>query len=200
MVRNIEFSCAHQFEERVYNVYYKDSGGLMRDNPELHMVCIKCGFSQPKALFELLKDAPDNGGSRKSASRVPNTSGNLKEDYNSSLWEQIREEQVTFITPLEFSWVVNDVNQTITITELPAIVGRDKRYADVIIEDQFVARIHARIDVYRNGKGNAFTITDLDSANGTRIDGEPVSETAVFKSGQTLSFGYVNVSIKTKDK
>lgn len=65
-------------------------------------------------------------------------------------------------------------------------VGRSEEN-DVVLNDTFVSTQHARLAW--NGRG--WTVEDLGSTNGTRVNGKQVRKTAVVKPGDTLEFGRV---------
>ena len=58
---------------------------------------------------------------------------------------------------------------------------------DLIMPDYAISRIHAQIDL----ELHAFYLTDLESRNGTRINGAPLTphQPAVFTLGDELAFG-----------
>jgi DNA-binding winged helix-turn-helix (wHTH) protein len=64
------------------------------------------------------------------------------------------------------------------------IVGRD-READVRIDDPSVSRRHARIVV----DGDDVAVEDLESKNGTRVGGVPVSRPVRLAKGDVVVFG-----------
>lgn len=64
------------------------------------------------------------------------------------------------------------------------IVGRD-READVHIDDPSVSRRHARIVV----EGDRAGVEDLESKNGTRVGGVPVSQRVSLARGDVVAFG-----------
>jgi adenylate cyclase len=59
------------------------------------------------------------------------------------------------------------------------------------VSDQTVSGKHAKIVV----KGEAFSIVDLDSTNGTMVNGQKVSEMSI-KSGDQIQFGKVVTRVK----
>ncbi len=67
------------------------------------------------------------------------------------------------------------------------IVGRD-RDADVHIDDPRVSRRHARIVV----DGDNVAVEDLESKNGTRVGGIPVSQPIGLAKGDVISFGGID--------
>jgi FHA domain len=69
---------------------------------------------------------------------------------------------------------------------------------DVVIHSRFVSKLHAHIAF---PEGETLTVTDLDSQNGTFINGErltPRSRTAI-ANGDILSFGEVHCELATSD-
>ncbi len=70
------------------------------------------------------------------------------------------------------------------ISALGAIVGRTPP-ADIVIADSEVSRQHCRITV----QGGELLIADLNSTNGTFIDGERLEEPMLFPIGAVLKVG-----------
>jgi hypothetical protein len=61
---------------------------------------------------------------------------------------------------------------------------------DVVLVDESVSRKHARIEIGRAG----VRVTDLNSTNGTRLNGRPV-QSALVEAGDDLEFGSVIVRV-----
>ena len=77
---------------------------------------------------------------------------------------------------------------TIELDDLPHTVGTSADFADVLIDDRSVSRMHARISEDRSGNP---LITDLNSTNGTWINGirlQPEESVPVGK-GDVIRFG-----------
>ena len=76
----------------------------------------------------------------------------------------------------------------IDLKNLPVTIGKAQAYADVILEDPSVSRVHARI--YR-GENGGIEIRDLDSTNGTWINGVKLSpnERKRVQRGDEVKFG-----------
>ena len=68
------------------------------------------------------------------------------------------------------------------------ILGRDAS-ADIQIDDTTVSRKHATITI----REDAVTLEDLDSKNGTYIDGEKLSGSIAIRDGQTFVLGDASV-------
>ncbi len=73
------------------------------------------------------------------------------------------------------------------------IVGRD-READVRIDDPSVSRRHARIVV----EGDTAGVEDLESKNGTRVGGVPVSQPVRLAKGDVVTFGAIETRFETQ--
>jgi pSer/pThr/pTyr-binding forkhead associated (FHA) protein len=68
-----------------------------------------------------------------------------------------------------------------------AVIGRAPEVEIALIEDDLVSRTHAR--VLRTRKG--FLIRDLDSANGTFVNGRRISGSALLDPGDMIRTGSV---------
>ena len=73
------------------------------------------------------------------------------------------------------------------------VVGRD-RDADVRIDDASVSRRHARIVV----EGDTVNVEDLDSKNGTRVGGVPVSQPTNLAAGDVVTFGAIDARFEVQ--
>jgi len=73
------------------------------------------------------------------------------------------------------------------------IVGRDGE-ADVRINDPSVSRRHARIVV----EGSQVRVEDLESKNGTRVGGVPLSRPTRVEPGDIVMFGAVEARFETQ--
>jgi ABC transport system ATP-binding/permease protein len=71
------------------------------------------------------------------------------------------------------------------------VVGRVAG-VDIQLEDDSVSRRHAELEV----KGREVVLRDLGSANGTAVNGGPVSEDQVLKTGDIIQFGVVEMSFE----
>lgn len=73
-------------------------------------------------------------------------------------------------------------------------IGRSED-SDIIIEDEQVSRYHARIEC----AGGVCTVEDLQSANGSFLNGHPVSR-AVLTSGDRLRIGSVDMTYRAVER
>jgi two-component system, cell cycle response regulator len=73
------------------------------------------------------------------------------------------------------------------LNETSLVLGRRAGRADIVIEgDPEVSGMHARI--YRDFQSNGFTILDLDSLNGTQVNGLPITESPL-QDGDKIFIG-----------
>ena len=70
----------------------------------------------------------------------------------------------------------------IKITESPFVIGKDKTCHFTIKNDTYISRKHARIVKRENG----YYIEDLNSTNGTFIDGKPAEGKTKLEVGQEI--------------
>jgi pSer/pThr/pTyr-binding forkhead associated (FHA) protein len=78
---------------------------------------------------------------------------------------------------------------TITLTSPKTLVGRAQT-CDLVIPHLSISRNHAELSVI----GNLLTVRDLESRNGTFVDGKPVTSCDVH-AGQLLRFGSISFLI-----
>ncbi|HEY7020717.1 MAG TPA: FHA domain-containing protein [Ktedonobacterales bacterium] len=72
------------------------------------------------------------------------------------------------------------------LSERTTRIGRDPAAA-IIVQDSSVSRFHAQITRQASG----YYLADLESSNGTQVNGEPVSEPHRIVAGDVLRFGEV---------
>ncbi|HUI08514.1 MAG TPA: protein kinase [Verrucomicrobiae bacterium] len=72
------------------------------------------------------------------------------------------------------------------IPEAGLVVGRDPKHADLVIEHPLVSRRHAQIARAAN---NALVLTDLESRNGTFLNGHRLDKPVSLQSGDKIDFG-----------
>ncbi len=86
------------------------------------------------------------------------------------------------------------IGNVVELTEPRTTVGRGSD-CEVIIEDTSVSRCHAVIE----NTGTDFVVTDLESTNGTRVNGEK-SKSTVLTPGDRVKFGkYIFKFLSTDD-
>lgn len=73
------------------------------------------------------------------------------------------------------------------------VVGRD-RDADVHVDDPSVSRRHAQIVV----DGDTVGVEDLESKNGTRVGGAPVSRPTKLAPGDVVTFGAIDARFEVQ--
>ena len=69
------------------------------------------------------------------------------------------------------------------LTELPVTIGRGDE-ADICIRDTWSSRVHCRLSV----RDQQLLLEDLESSNGTLVNGTPTSE-ARLQSGDQITIG-----------
>ncbi|MDI6696259.1 MAG: FHA domain-containing protein [Anaerolineales bacterium] len=74
-----------------------------------------------------------------------------------------------------------------------AILGRNPKKADVVIDDDKVSSLHARIQV----KENNFVLIDLGSANGTWVNGEELNGPRAIVQDDEIKLGDTVFVLKT---
>jgi serine phosphatase RsbU (regulator of sigma subunit) len=66
----------------------------------------------------------------------------------------------------------------------PVVLGRGRR-ADIVVDDPSASRQHAQIELH----GREWQINDLDSANGTHLNGRPISRPTTVRPGDLIGIG-----------
>jgi two-component system, NtrC family, response regulator HydG len=66
----------------------------------------------------------------------------------------------------------------------PVTLGRSRENA-IILADEHASRVHARVE-FADGR---WLVTDLDSRNGTRVDGEPITRPTLLADGAEIAVG-----------
>ena len=67
--------------------------------------------------------------------------------------------------------ISNDEMRTIEISGERMIIGRDHRQADIVLDKSGISRAHCELVLADDG----YSLIDLGSSNGTRLNGEPVA-------------------------
>jgi pSer/pThr/pTyr-binding forkhead associated (FHA) protein len=72
-----------------------------------------------------------------------------------------------------------------------ATIGRS-RQCDVMLDDPNLSRVHAEV----RPRGGSWVVTDLDSTNGSRLNGRRLDGTEVLKPGDELEFGTTQLTFE----
>lgn len=72
------------------------------------------------------------------------------------------------------------------------ILGRDNNKCDLLLEHPQVSRVHAQVSHRRKRT----TIVDLNSANGTYVNGRRIASTQILKSGDLIDIGPFSLSFE----
>lgn len=74
--------------------------------------------------------------------------------------------------------------EDIVIPYYPFVIGKHRDLADYVLDRPAVSRLHLRID----REGEVYTVTDLNSTNGTMVRGAllAANETAEVRSGDSV--------------
>jgi len=74
--------------------------------------------------------------------------------------------------------------EDIAITYVPYLIGKQEGMVDCVLTGESVSRIHARID----REGEEYRISDLNSTNGTSVNGRVLetNETVPLKKGDEI--------------
>ena len=75
-----------------------------------------------------------------------------------------------------------------------ALIGRS-RECDIVLQDSNVSRRHAEI---RPAGGDGWTITDLGSTNGVRVNGQPINSATPLSPGDAIAVGTVDVRFEVE--
>ena len=87
--------------------------------------------------------------------------------------------------------------EDIKISYFPFIIGKQERICDYIIKSEMVSRLHLRID---KDRGEKFSIRDLNSLNGTKLEGrlldnEEVAELSLGNEVEIADLRYMFVKV-----
>jgi pSer/pThr/pTyr-binding forkhead associated (FHA) protein len=81
--------------------------------------------------------------------------------------------------------------QTYSITDRTASIGRISTAGGIVLRDPNVSRTHAELEF----DGKVWLVRDLNSTNGTLVNGEDVTE-AVLHSGDVLTIGLTDLEFQ----
>lgn len=91
---------------------------------------------------------------------------------------QVQDEEVRRLRP------IGDIGEEIALSYFPFVIGKNKNLVDYVLQMDTVSRFHLRIDE----NGSRYSVTDLNSTNGTRIRDKllDANETAVIEIGDEI--------------
>jgi pSer/pThr/pTyr-binding forkhead associated (FHA) protein len=81
-----------------------------------------------------------------------------------------------------------EVGKRVTVDRFPFVVGRGSQ-AHLTVDTERASRAHARIERV----GEEWHLVDLESANGTFLNGEPVTGARALVSGDVIGVGEVEL-------
>lgn len=84
-------------------------------------------------------------------------------------------------------------NRTVALNQPFMTIGRSVEN-DIILEEDDISRKHAQIKL----RGGHYVLTDLESANGTRVNGRPVTE-CILRDGDEICLAAICMTFKTAD-
>ena len=76
------------------------------------------------------------------------------------------------------------------LTERQYVIGRSE-LADIVVEDGYVSKIHAMLQVY----SNAIVLADLNSTNGTTVNSRVVQKT-VLRDNDIITLGRYKLKVQ----
>ena len=93
---------------------------------------------------------------------------------------------------VRLTWMEVGENKQCEVFDFPALIGRSPDDCHVAITERTISRKHARLTRERGG----FFIEDLQSANGTTLDGALVTDRTQISPGQLLRVGMTSVRLE----
>jgi len=91
-----------------------------------------------------------------------------------------------------------EIGREIELHGLGQVVGRSP-FANIIVDSPSVSRRHAQLDLVEEEGKSYFTVSDLGSSNGTRVNNQPVT-TARLKNGDKVRMGDVVFKFVLQDE
>lgn len=94
---------------------------------------------------------------------------------------------------LHLKWKEGHFSKEHIMEEFPVTVGKLKESVQVLINDSSISRLHARF----RKQGNTIYLQDLDSTNGTFVNGKRLymGEEAIIRRGDEIQFGKIIVNV-----
>ena len=92
-------------------------------------------------------------------------------------------------------WILESRNPEVVLRLTPDTVktiGRTAR-ADFILDAALVSRVHCRLTT----TADQLSVEDLESTNGTHVNGKRVTKATTLKAGDILGVGRVELEIKS---
>jgi hypothetical protein len=89
-------------------------------------------------------------------------------------------------------WLRNGQHKTVALRDGFTIIGRAPA-ADLVLDDPSVSRYHARIEIH----GRRVDVRDLDSTNGTRVNGRAVASSPL-EAGDRIAFGSIEAHLSLR--
>lgn len=91
-------------------------------------------------------------------------------------------------------YFANGEDHSVTITELPCLIGRDSTACEVPVEDAKASRLHAQLEQENHG----IYIIDMGSSNGTKVNGQLITAPTELLSGDTVRIGNTELFFEIK--
>jgi len=107
--------------------------------------------------------------------------------------ERLAAQVVLFVEPAEGA----GYEQCVQVPH-SATIGRMDQ-ADLRLQDDCVSRRHARLGVVRSDSGLALTLTDLESANGTYVNGQRLLASRCLAVGDVIDIGNARIRVRQID-
>jgi len=89
----------------------------------------------------------------------------------------------------------NGPESIVPLSRLRTTIGRSAR-SDVCIPDAFASRLHAEVRL----EGDQYVLVDLESANGTRYNGQPVSGSVPIASNGVIQIGETSITFVADER
>ena len=113
----------------------------------------------------------------------------------SDTYIQLKDEYKLIFTIIEGSEV--DFGKVYNFSEGSVCIGRDKSN-DIVLHDEKVSRKHSRVSFIEDDKEERVVIKDLDSTNGTFVNGEPVVN-QILQTGDKVKLGSTIIRFSYSD-
>ncbi len=84
-----------------------------------------------------------------------------------------------------------NAGQTFTVAGSGGTIGRHEDNT-IVLADARLSRRHARLAI----EGGALVVTDLGSANGTRVNGQPVTGSRALRPGDRIELGATTLRVE----